>query len=300
MGKRYEYRLYAETVYSDYTNTSRYNFGIKVIDNKANRVDEVLLTDEEIEECISFLNISNKGMLLLKQNSDFNLEVSSRYDDELMLKSYTGCASKVRLPEGTNVILRDAFRDNQHIKELELCDVTVLQAYMCRGCNQLEKVTITTKKSTNYNSRDVYIPNGAFKDCINLKEVNIGEGVDSLCNNSFAGCSRLKHITLPNTLEEIESNVFNGCISLKEITLPSKMGYISSNAFTKSCIENVYILKDNEVIPRDLYYSFTRADNRAILCISDTILNIDTLQKQGVRFKVYPKEELLRKADVVI
>ena len=112
----------------------------------------------------------------------------------------------------------------------------------------LRKVTIPA------NSRLTTIPEGAFVENNNLKEVSIlcdsitsigfaafvGCGMDTivlppnltaLSRLAFGYCTSLKYIAMPNSLTSIVDNAFVGCSSLDNVQFPTRLQSIGHHAF---------------------------------------------------------------------
>ena len=73
------------------------------------------------------------------------------------------------------------------------------------------------------------IENCAFRNCKNLKNIEIGSNVESIGLNAFEGCANLTDITLLN-VSDISSEAFKNCINLNNVELGS-VKTIESNAF---------------------------------------------------------------------
>ena len=71
----------------------------------------------------------------------------------------------------------------------------------------------------------------AFYGNINIKKVQIPEGVEVLGKCSFANCTELKDIVLPESLSKLDDAVFFGCTRLNEISLPDNITSIGDGAF---------------------------------------------------------------------
>lgn len=295
MSKRYEYRLVAEK-----QSNGEYKLGIKVIDNKIKGNDVVfLMNDGDLEECLTYLKITNKGVLLLRQDSDFSVDISSEREDVLLVGRYTGTSSRVKLPEGICAVQRNTFRGNEHIKELELNNIVYLKSHICRDCTQLEKVNITLAQNCLITyGLDVVIPLKAFSGCVNLKEIQIPEGVVSIENGAFRDCSALEHVDLPTTVANIMNYSFNGCISLIKLVIYDAIEYISAGAFVDSGITDVYYIGNATTLTRDVYSAFRGGKNNTVLHIPDSIRNTDSMEMVDVRFKIHKRDELLKEAGV--
>lgn len=80
------------------------------------------------------------------------------------------------------------------------------------------------------------IDNMAFWKCVNLKSVEIPEGVTTLGRCSFGGCSMLESVEFPETLETVDDMVFIGCTGLTELKFGKNLKSIGSHAFT-ACVK---------------------------------------------------------------
>lgn len=84
----------------------------------------------------------------------------------------------------------------------------------------------------------VYIPDtvtsigeGAFSNCLSLREVNIPGSVRTIGAYAFGWCSRLESLTLNAGLEEIGRDAFAGCMRLPAPALPASVKSIGAEAF---------------------------------------------------------------------
>ena len=85
---------------------------------------------------------------------------------------------------------------------------------------------------------EVKIPEGverigvnAFYGCTKLFKVEIPETVTSIGNESFGHCSELTDIKLPESIQTIGAWAFNGCENLREVTIPSNVTTIGNGTF---------------------------------------------------------------------
>lgn len=69
------------------------------------------------------------------------------------------------------------------------------------------------------NSGKIYkvnsIPLLAFKDCVNLREVKIPEGVDRLLRGTFMNCKSLEKVEIPGSVKFLIGGTFLDCTNLK-------------------------------------------------------------------------------------
>lgn len=95
-------------------------------------------------------------------------------------------------------------------------------------CISLEVVNFNARNCTQMGIRWEY---PVFKNCPNLKTVNIGNGVKTIPDYAFFGCSSLSSVIIPNSVTSIGSYAFSGCNSLSNITIPNGVTSIGRSAF---------------------------------------------------------------------
>ena len=79
-----------------------------------------------------------------------------------------------------------------------------------------------------------YIGEMAFNgyDCINLKKIFIGTGVEEVRPTAFARNTNLMDVTISEGVKVIGEQMFAGCSSLKEVTIPNSVEEIRYRAFS--------------------------------------------------------------------
>mgnify|MGYP002624442465 CR=1 FL=1 len=70
----------------------------------------------------------------------------------------------------------------------------------------------------------------AFAECINLKQVNLNEGLEVIGGAAFYKCEAIEKIVLPDGLKKIGWCAFSRCISLDEIIFPDSLESIEDQA----------------------------------------------------------------------
>ena len=58
----------------------------------------------------------------------------------------------------------------------------------------------------------------AFKDCLELTNITIGDSITKIKDSAFYGCKSLTSVTIPYSVKEIESNAFYFCENLIDVT----------------------------------------------------------------------------------
>lgn len=96
------------------------------------------------------------------------------------------------------------------------------------GCHMLYTVTIM--------GQEIAIRNAAFKDCINLSEINNSDRIVLVASNAFRNTLKLKNIQLNCNLEKIEKCSFKNS-GIEKITIPQFCTKIGYSAF--ECCKNL-------------------------------------------------------------
>lgn len=99
------------------------------------------------------------------------------------------------------------------------------------------------------------IDNQAFLYCMNLVEVDLGNGVIEIGESVFEGCSALKRVKLSTNLEKIGKRAFGWNSSLTEIELPVSLQTISKGAFCMSGLEEVSIPASVQIVSEGAFQS---------------------------------------------
>ena len=89
-----------------------------------------------------------------------------------------------------------------------------------------EDVTIA-----RFHSSVTEVRNDMFKECGQLKEVVLNEGLQKIGSNSFYMCHNLEHVNLPSTLLEVSEQAFYYCNSLEDVVLNEGLQTIGNFAF---------------------------------------------------------------------
>lgn len=196
--------------------------------------------------------------------TDFNIRGSE-------LLSYSGSEKNVIVPDGIEVIGREAFAANPYIVSVKLPDsVRMIDYAAFADCSSLNQILLPDSVTT--------IGDSAFNHCQSLKTVSFGTGLNSLGSGVFADCPELSEIKIaednqafvcvdgvlydaaqskifqylcgrkkhqyrmPDTVEEIARYAFWGCDQLEDITFSAALTEIPDYAIADAAgIETVTI-----------------------------------------------------------
>ena len=121
-------------------------------------------------------------------------------------------------------------------------NLTTIGSYAFYGCQNLNKVDLSGC------IRLTEIGDRAFQKCINVKEVLLGDKVESIGNYAFYSCSSLTEIVLPDSVTTLGERAFAWCMSLESVTFGNSVEYIGDHAF-KLCIS-----LDRIILPDSVKY----------------------------------------------
>ena len=97
------------------------------------------------------------------------------------------------------------------------------------------------------------MPDGAFKGCVSLDNVEIERGLTYIPKGAFSTCTNLRAISFP-AATYIYSNAFENCVSLEEVNLPVAET-VYSNAFSGCDTLRMLLLPEMKYFEDSLYTS---------------------------------------------
>lgn len=206
----------------------------------------------------------------------------------------------IYLLDGIVSIESEAFAGCTNLKTIEIpSTVEIIGSNILKGCNKLERMSVpfigdvlgeSTKTNFGYffgtnmyaynkkyvpeSLKEVYIngrceiPNTAFYNCLNIKNVvfsngvtkigenafrkceslesiTIGNGVTEIANTAFLNCTNLKNVYLGENVEKIGEAAFANCPNLEMISIPASVKEIASNAFQNSPLLKTFNINEN-------------------------------------------------------
>ncbi len=124
------------------------------------------------------------------------------------------------------------------------------------------------------NLKEVYIGGGllevggsVFKGCDNLEKVWFGNGIYNIGDSMFEDCKSLTIFDFPNSLQTIGELAFDDCVSLTEIVLPDGVTEVGRYAFHNcSAVTNAYIGHYAEIIGEYAFYGCSSLESVEIAC----------------------------------
>ena len=86
------------------------------------------------------------------------------------------------------------------------------------------------------------IPMMGFAECINLKSIELPQGITKLYRATFLDCDNLEYVKIPASVQTILGGVFSGCRNLKKLEFENPEGLSISADFLSGSNDNVEIV----------------------------------------------------------
>lgn len=173
----------------------------------------------------AFSNSDLKGVVI-NSNDLVVYEAAFSYCDKLL-------SVKFNVDDSAIIDLGDnAFRNCTSLTTIELPKGCTIHDSTFTDCVKLKSVVFDGSEIGPF----------AFRDCEQLKNISLGDGINKISAAAFYNCSALETIDLPNSVKAIGSHAFCGCNALKQISVPNGVTMIPNNAF-----ERCYVLKTVDI-----------------------------------------------------
>jgi len=85
--------------------------------------------------------------------------------------------------------------------------------------------------SVSFPSSVANIQDGAFQECVGLRQMTLPPGIPSVAAYLFFGCANLEEVSIPSSATLIGYGAFAGCAKLESIAIPAGVAEIQSSAF---------------------------------------------------------------------
>ena len=112
------------------------------------------------------------------------------------------------------------FSKNSHFDCATLADATIADGAFA-GCRNLTSVDIPA---------DIRWGEYTFLDCVDLKTVNLAEGLTEIPNHTFEGCSKITQVEFPSTLKKIGDGAFKNA-GFRVVVFPDTVTEVGAYAF---------------------------------------------------------------------
>lgn len=199
---------------------------------------EVYIKDQIKEISTSFENCNSLNKVRIDNieswcNIDFNFETANPLFYAKSLAIGTKDIKDLQIPEGIKTIKKYTFinGDFEHINIPNSVDSIKQGAF--KGCVNIKEIKLPNSLT--------FCGNGTFSNCAKLESVNIPYNMEDIKWGLFEGCTSLENIVIPSNIKSIERGAFYGCTSIKgSIVIPVSVTFIGEKAFVNTGLKYVY------------------------------------------------------------
>ncbi len=124
-----------------------------------------------------------------------------------------------------------------------------LQCYGSDGAYYYHIPSVQTVTVTDMAS----IPYNAFRNCKNLKAVNLPDKLTKISGYAFSGCNTLGNITIPESVTEIGESAFSYCKAFTSITVPEGVSVLYMDTFDSCTMLGEIYLPDDCMIEPEVF-----------------------------------------------
>lgn len=170
-----------------------------------------------------------------------------------------------------------AFKDNTDLLNITFpSTVCNIADYAFSGCSNLERIDIP-----NPGYVDTRIGSCAFRDCVNLVDLYMPEGVSYIGSGAFSNCPKLLYIVIPSSVKDIVRNPFANCSGIISINVNNNNVYDSRdncNAIIETATNTLVVGNCNTIIPTSVtaigYEAFCGCVNLRSIVIPENVVTI--------------------------
>lgn len=160
----------------------------------------------------------------------------------------------ISIPKSNTILKESLFKGCKSLKEVTIGNIELIEDSVFEGCELLDiNIPTTVRKvgskaflNTSISNVDflknvIELGESSFKNCKNIKEVNLSNELTVIPDECFFDCNSLKVLKLPTNLQVIGEYAFKN-IGISNLDLPKSLTEIKNGAFsTNTKIKKVVI-----------------------------------------------------------
>jgi len=186
-----------------------------------------------VAEVVNFENLDNERLIIpeivMKNNKRYKVE-------EILSGTFAGSGINfLRIPGTVKRIGSEAFYECQKLRQAVITGDSELESL---GRSTFENCSVLSEFGFNIISKLKKIDKFAFKNDIELKEINIPKCVEVIEEEAFENCRRFNSLIIPASVKKINDEAFKECENIKLLMFEngSKLEYIGARNFISSQI----------------------------------------------------------------
>lgn len=168
------------------------------------------------------------------------MEVTCGYDLEQIKPLAFFCSSlkNVELPKNLNCIHAKAFARCYNLETVNSKGIRKIENDAFRECSNLKEVNILFKAFDMLGDQ-------IFENCISLEKISLIGEINNIPEFMFFGCTNLKYVTLSDKIKTIEDNAFGECNNLEYVNIPRNIYMFDTGIFSNKCTNIKIYIPDN-------------------------------------------------------
>ncbi|MBO5925584.1 MAG: leucine-rich repeat protein [Clostridia bacterium] len=201
-----------------------------------------------IENCSAFLLFLSNSAL---QSKYCGMEIITAYKNNKKIYPIY-LSDDVEIPPALKMILENL----QHVKGVNAGSDKYIQKLISglpietmRSLEVEDGVLLKCKDGSNHLSVPSgvkVIGEGAFKNCVKLEKLDIGDEVQELRKEACRGCKELEYVYLPQNVRKVGESAFRDCISLTKLVVENDDIELGERAF-ENCANLVDVSLNDEM-----------------------------------------------------
>ena len=131
--------------------------------------------------------------------------------------------------------------------------------------NSLETVIIKNDK------KDISLEVGAFRNCSNIKRIEIGMGIVKIGDDTFNSCKGLQEVIIGDSTLEVGAGTFYSCSSLESVSLGNNIEKIGTSCFAWcTSLTSLYIPESVSEIGESTFHYCSSLQNLSVPFVGKT------------------------------
>ncbi len=188
--------------------------------------------------------------------------------------------------ESVTGILPFAFQNNARLNDIILSEnLLFIGEGAFNFCKNLRRISIPCGV--------VAVEKHTFYGCENLQTACLGQNVRKIEEGGFGMCAELEELVLPPSLLRIGKRAFDGCLSLRVVRLPQALKIIEEGAFYRC--ENLTEIRINAALSSIEKFAFADCEKLTNIIFEGSIAEWQAIEKGAGWRRGVPAQKIICK-----